>query len=67
MSQENVIRFWKDESFRNSLKDRDQTELPAHPAGLIQLNDADLGSVAGGFNSCLAGSHQPVCQDRCGI
>ncbi|MGI0493747.1 mersacidin/lichenicidin family type 2 lantibiotic [Alkalinema pantanalense CENA528] len=66
MSQENVIRFWKDEFFRDGFNNSQLTELPTNPAGLIQLADADLEAVVGGFNSCLAGSHQPVCQDRCG-
>lgn len=48
MSQENIIRAWKDENFRQQLSERERDLLPAHPAGLIELTDADLGAVAGG-------------------
>ena len=48
MSHENIIRAWKDEAFRNSLSDKARKFLPENPAGLVQLSDAELGSVAAG-------------------
>ncbi|OUC14107.1 MAG: hypothetical protein B0A82_13900 [Alkalinema sp. CACIAM 70d] len=48
MSQENIIRAWKDADFRNSLSRDAKTVLPDNPAGLIQLNDTELGSIGGG-------------------
>jgi mersacidin/lichenicidin family type 2 lantibiotic len=48
MSNENIIRAWKDESFRNSISDKMQTLLPEKPAGLVQLTDAELSTAAGG-------------------
>ena len=45
MSTLDIIRAWKDEEYRLSL---DETLLPAHPAGLVELTDADLEQVAGG-------------------
>lgn len=48
MSQENIIRAWKDASFRNSLSEKERALLPEHPAGLIELTDAELGFAAGG-------------------
>lgn len=48
MSQENIIRAWKDADFHNSLSRDTKTVLPDNPAGLIQLNDADLISIGGG-------------------
>ncbi|MGI0493746.1 mersacidin/lichenicidin family type 2 lantibiotic [Alkalinema pantanalense CENA528] len=49
MSQENIIRAWKDADFRNSLNRDAKTVLPDNPAGLIQLNDTDLGAIGAGM------------------
>ena len=48
MSIETIIRAWKDESFRNSLSDAQRKQLPANPAGLIDLSAAELDAVEGG-------------------
>ena len=48
MSTLDIIRAWKDEEYRLSLDETERTLLPAHPAGLVELTDADLGLVAGG-------------------
>ena len=48
MSVENIIRAWKDESFRTSLSDAERALLPENPAGLIDLTAAELDAVAGG-------------------
>ncbi len=47
MSKEMIIRAWKDASFRASLSDAQRAALPAHPAGFIELDDAQLEGVAG--------------------
>ena len=44
MSTLDIIRAWKDEEYRLSLGEA----APAHPAGLVELTDADLEQVAGG-------------------
>jgi mersacidin/lichenicidin family type 2 lantibiotic len=46
-----VIRAWKDEEYRQSLSDAERSLLPAHPAGLLELTDEELGHVAGGSRS----------------
>ena len=48
MRKEDIIRAWKDEAFRESLTDDALAHLPAHPAGMVELSDAELGTVAGG-------------------
>jgi mersacidin/lichenicidin family type 2 lantibiotic len=48
MSHENIIRAWKDENFRNSLSENERQFLPKHPAGILELTDADLVGVGGG-------------------
>ena len=48
MSNVDVIRAWKDEAYRLSLSDAERAALPANPAGLIELAETELDSVAGG-------------------
>ena len=49
MSRSNVIRAWKDPAYRNSLSTAEQADLPANPAGAIEVSDRDHGKVAGGL------------------
>ena len=49
MLHPNVIRAWKDEAYRQSLSEAERAQLPANPAGLIELSELELGSVAGGI------------------
>ena len=48
-----LIRAWKDAEYRASLSDAERAALPAHPAGLVELPDEDLATVAGGRSSSL--------------
>jgi mersacidin/lichenicidin family type 2 lantibiotic len=48
MSQRDIIRAWKDEEYRQSLSEAERALLPEHPAGLIELVDAELDHAAGG-------------------
>jgi len=52
MSNLDIIRAWKDEEYRNSLSAEQQEQLPANPAGLVELNDEDMSSVSGGCTTC---------------
>ena len=49
MSTLNIIRAWKEEDYRLSLSETERSQLPAHPAGLIELNAAELETAAGGL------------------
>ena len=49
MSHLDTIRAWKDEEYRLSLSSAERAQLPAHPAGLIELTEADLGNIGGGW------------------
>ncbi len=49
MSNENIIRAWKDENFRNSLSEQERTLLPENPAGMSELSDEALQTIAGGL------------------
>lgn len=46
--QLDLIRAWKDEEYRESLSPQQREMLASHPAGLIELNDEELGGVEGG-------------------
>jgi len=48
MSKEQIIRAWKDEAYRRSLSEAQRAQLPENPAGLIELDDAQLEAAAGG-------------------
>ena len=47
MHDHTTIRAWKDEGFRETLSATDSA-LPPSPAGTIELDDDELGEVAGG-------------------
>jgi mersacidin/lichenicidin family type 2 lantibiotic len=67
MSQENIIRAWKDESFRHGLGETERSLLPEHPAGLVVLNDQELKDVGGmtGPKCSLYCGEYTVTQKRC--
>jgi mersacidin/lichenicidin family type 2 lantibiotic len=44
-----VVRVWKDEEYRLSLSEADLALLPGNPAGSLELTDAELDLVAGGW------------------
>ena len=48
MRNEDIIRAWKDEAFRESLALDLQKHVPDHPAGMIEISDEDLYDAAGG-------------------
>jgi mersacidin/lichenicidin family type 2 lantibiotic len=53
-----IARAWKDEEYREKLSGAERVRVPANPAGLIELTEVDLASIAGGMdwdnqtNSC---------------
>ena len=48
MSHSDVIRALKDPEYRQSLSQDERAKLPAHPAGLVELQEAELEAVSGG-------------------
>jgi mersacidin/lichenicidin family type 2 lantibiotic len=48
MSNQDIIRAWKDEEYRQSLSEAERALLPEHPAGLIELEGAEIDDVGGG-------------------
>jgi len=49
MSNEKVIRAWKDADFRGGLSDAERALLPENPAGAMDLSAAELDAVVGGL------------------
>ncbi len=54
MKTNHVVRAWKNQEYRQNLSEAEQAQLPAHPSGMIELTDADLGVVSGGLNTSRA-------------
>ena len=42
-----IVRAWKDETYRASLSSEEQAMLPENPAGALELSDAELETVHG--------------------
>jgi mersacidin/lichenicidin family type 2 lantibiotic len=42
MSQQDVIKAWKDEEYRFSLGATELANLPLHPSGILELTDEAL-------------------------
>jgi mersacidin/lichenicidin family type 2 lantibiotic len=63
MSEVDVVRAWKDADFRAGLSEAELAQLPANPAGLIELSDADLMPAMGMGNEVQPDSitFGPVC------
>lgn len=53
MSKIDIVRAWRDESYRLSLSEAERASLPESPAGPVELTDADL-TGAGGEASAMA-------------
>ena len=51
MSHTDIVRAWKDVKYRQSLSPEQRAQVPEHPAGMMNLTDADLDQVAGGQNT----------------
>lgn len=43
----NIVRAWKDATYRQSLSAEEQAMLPANPAGELELTDAELETLFG--------------------
>ena len=58
MSNNDIIRAWKDEEYRNSLSAERRSQLPENPSGKIELSegkielsDEELESLSGGMRA----------------
>ena len=60
MSTLQIVRAWKDETYRNSLTAEQRAALPAHPAGAIEFDRTARAAKTNG-NKC--GSPLPTTMD----
>jgi mersacidin/lichenicidin family type 2 lantibiotic len=51
-----IVRAWKDDEYRESLSDEERCSLPSNPVGEIELTDADLELVYGGWKDHKRGN-----------
>jgi mersacidin/lichenicidin family type 2 lantibiotic len=56
ISGKDVIRAWKDAEYRESLSAEERAALPNHPAGLVDLSEAELELVRGAIEAHPNGS-----------
>jgi mersacidin/lichenicidin family type 2 lantibiotic len=47
MPRKDVVRAWKDPSYRAGLHGEEIALLPAHPAGFVALSDEELKEASG--------------------
>jgi mersacidin/lichenicidin family type 2 lantibiotic len=48
MKKEHIIKAWRNREFYESLSESERALLPAHPAGVLDLDDEDLSQALGG-------------------
>lgn len=53
MGNQEIIRAWKDEEYFENLSAGERAALPDNPAGLIDLSDLEMETVAGGGTWCV--------------
>jgi mersacidin/lichenicidin family type 2 lantibiotic len=49
-----LIRAWKDETYRNGLTAEQLAAMPAHPAGVLELTEDELAGVDGALPPILS-------------
>jgi mersacidin/lichenicidin family type 2 lantibiotic len=64
MTHLDIIRAWKDPEFRLSMSEAERVLLPENPAGLIELEDAELENAAGGFTSFWSCEPTPYTENQ---
>lgn len=55
MSDDLVVKAWRDEGYWLSLTDSQRAQVPANPAGSTELLDAELDRVTGGNHASSHG------------
>ena len=48
MSNQNIIRAWKDQDYFDSLSQEESSLLPENPAGMLELSDEEMNLIVGG-------------------
>lgn len=53
MTNQEIVRSWKDEDYLLKLSGRERAFLPDNPAGLLELTDEELIDAEGGSDSLV--------------
>ncbi len=61
LNAEQIIRAWKDESYRMSLSAAERASLPENPAGLVEIGDAQLEEVGGAGKESVLCTWSIIC------
>jgi len=61
-----IIRAWKDRSYRESLSDEEQALLPENPVGQLELTEDELKEVSGAQPRTGTGESFGICQQSVG-
>ncbi|MCP4548729.1 MAG: mersacidin/lichenicidin family type 2 lantibiotic [bacterium] len=48
MKKEQIVKAWKNAEYRETLTETERSAMPGHPCGLVELDERDLGTAAGG-------------------
>ena len=59
----NIIRAWKDAEYYASLSDAQKAEVPANPAGQVDI-DMDMAAVTGGRSGAVSARLAASCTNK---
>ena len=54
MHKIDIVRAWKDPLYRAALSPEELAQLPAHPAGALELHDEQLKAISGALAQTTA-------------
>ena len=56
-----VVRAWKDETYRQQLSSEEQSTLPTNPAGSFELGEEELAAIHGTHGCSYVNTNALVC------
>jgi mersacidin/lichenicidin family type 2 lantibiotic len=66
MSNKQIIEYWKNSEHRLQLSEAERANLPANPAGLVELTDEALDDlISGGISDVEVGDVSSCGWDSC--
>jgi mersacidin/lichenicidin family type 2 lantibiotic len=65
LSNEDIVRAWRDPDYYLQLDEEQRAALPAHPSGLVPLSASELEGVYGGYEEGTHYSHCDPTADWC--
>jgi len=70
LKSDQIIRAWKDPSYRLSLSITERANLPENPAGVIELTSTELAEIKGGVYAQAHFAYHPQLRTdilQCGV